>query len=188
MNRISPTLFIFLLLFVLVIDAYVSDVPPLLSEAPQAEAVELAPTCATLDGTVTYHQIAPLSSDARLLVLLKQVSAADGQEVVLGGHTIALAGNEVPLAFSVPYNPDTASPDGVYVIEARIMSGGEFVYETQNRPTVTLQSDGPVELMLARVTPWTPLEVALSSGRLSRYSVPPPWQPRTEHTSALSSR
>ncbi len=177
MNRISPMFFILVLLVILVIDAYMGDVPALSSQAPDAADISLASRLARFEGTVTYHQVVPLRSDASLTVLLKEICQVDGQKVVLGGHTIKPTSRPTTIAFAIPYDPASISPDGLYVLEARIISQGRAAYELAARPIVVPQANTAIELTLTRVTPWTPLEIALTSGRLSRFSIGQPQLP-----------
>ena len=170
MNRISPLFFIFALLVILVADTYIGDVPALLSQAPTSDDIQ-AVSIATLDGTVSYHQIVPLAGDASLTVLLKEICQVDGQEIVLGGQTLATAGRSISLPFAIPYHPASIKPDGVYVVEARILSEGRATFELAARPMVAPLEGNTVELVLTRVSPWTPLEIAITSGRLSRSGI-----------------
>jgi uncharacterized lipoprotein YbaY len=171
MNRIRFSLAVGLVPLVLLVAAYTSSAPA----SPSAEAPQSLPTSApaqhtAVKGTLTYREVLALAADARIIVQLLDISGVDGTEVVLAEQTIEPAGHPIPLEFEVGFDPASIMPNGVYVMSANMVADGKVLYGTTTRPNVITQGHPTmINLVMARVDPWSPLELALSSGRLAPY-------------------
>ncbi len=147
MNRVRSIIAVGLVPLVLLVAAYTSSAPA----SPSAEAPQPTPTSAlaqptAVKGTVTYRE-------------------------VLAGQTLDLAGGHIPFEFEVGFDPASIMPNGVYVVGANMVADGKVLYATTTRPNVITQGHPTmVNLVLAKVGPWSPLELALSSGRLAPHS------------------
>ena len=175
MNRIRSIIAIGLVPLALLAAAYTSGAPAL----PSAEAPQPPPTSApaqptVVKGTLTYREVLALAVDAKVIVQILDISGIDGSEgseVVLAGQTLELAGGHIPLEFEVGFDPASIMPNGVYVVSANMVVDGKVLYGTTTRPNVITQGHPTmVNLVMARVGPWSPLELALSSGRLAPHS------------------
>jgi uncharacterized lipoprotein YbaY len=172
MDRDLSTVFIVFVPFVLVAAAYASSMP-----TPQStKAALLVPTTTpapptVVKGTLGYRGLVVFAADARVTVQLLDISQGDGTEVVLGEQVIAPAGREVPLEFEVGYDPASIMPDGVYVVAGNMVADGELVYRTTTtKGVITRGQPTTAHLVLDRVGPWSPFDLAISSGLLSRNS------------------
>lgn len=81
-----------------------------------------APTGATLSGTITYRQKIALSPEARVKVFLQETPRAAVPATALGEVEIPNPG-QVPIAFSVRYDPAAIRPDGEYTLLVKIYEG-----------------------------------------------------------------
>ena len=77
---------------------------------------------ATLTGRVTYLPRIALPPDAVLTVRLEDVSRADAPAGVLAEQTVATAGRQVPIPFSLSYAPDSVRARHRYAVRAEIRS------------------------------------------------------------------
>ena len=172
MNRVRSIIAVGLVPLVLLVAAYTSSAPA----SPSAEAPQPTPTSAlaqptAVKGTVTYREVLALAADTRIIVQLVEISHVDGSEVVLAGQTLDLAGGHIPFEFEVGFDPASIMPNGVYVVGANMVADGKVLYATTTGPNVITQGHPTmVNLVLAKVGPWSPLELALSSGRLAPHS------------------
>lgn len=172
MNRISPTVFVALVPLVLVVAAYTTSVTALQSTKGPQPTTTSAPTLPmTVKGTVTYRELVALAADAVVTVQLVEISRADGTKVVLGEQAIKPADRPIPFEFEIGYDPASIRPNGVYVVGADIAADGKLVYQTTKRLGVITQGHPTmVQLVLTKVGPWSSFDLALSSGRLARFS------------------
>jgi putative lipoprotein len=172
MNRVRFSLAVGLVPLVLLVAAYTSSAPASPSaEAPQPTRSSALAQPTAVKGTVTYREVLALAADARIVVQLVEISGVDGSEVVLAGQTLELAGGHIPFEFEVGFDPASIMPNGVYVVGANMVADGKVLYATTTRPNVITQGHPTmVNLVLAKVGPWSPLELALSSGRLAPHS------------------
>jgi putative lipoprotein len=172
MNRIRSIIAVGLVPLALLAAAYTSSAPAL----PSAEAPQPTPTSApaqptAVRGTVTYREVLALAADARITVQLVEISHVDGSEVVIAGQTLELAGGHIPFEFEIGFDTTAIRPNGVYVVDASMVADGKVLYATTTRLNVITQGHPTmVNLALAKVDPWSPLELALSSGRLGPHS------------------
>lgn len=122
--------------------------PPGESPAALTEPASLV----TLSGTAAYRERVALLPDARLVVRISDVSLADAAAPVIAEIEIATEGRQVPLPFSLDYDPARIDPRGRYAVSARINDGaGQLLWITDTH--VSLPEPGEaVELHLVRVT------------------------------------
>jgi uncharacterized lipoprotein YbaY len=172
MNRIRSIIAVGLVPLALLVAAYTSSAPAL----PSAEAPQPPPTSApaqhtAVKGTLTYREVLAHAVDAKVIVQILDISGVDGTEIVLAEQTIEPAGRSITLEFEVGFDPASIMPNGVYVMSVNMVADGKVLYGTTTRPNVITQGHPTmVNLVMARVDPWSPLELALSSGRLAPYS------------------
>jgi uncharacterized lipoprotein YbaY len=92
-----------------------------------------------VSGVVTYLQRIALPPDAVVRVQLQDTSRADAPAVVLGEQVIETMGRQVPIPFSIPYDPAQINPSGRYTLRARIESAdGQLMWiNMQAYPVIT---------------------------------------------------
>ena len=121
------------------------------SATPGDNAVMNAPSnLVTLSGAALYHERIALPSDARLTVTISDVSLMDVAAPTIAEIEIAAEGRQVPLPFSLDYDPGRIDPRGRYAVSARITDGaGQLLWITDTH--VDLPRPGEtVELLLVR--------------------------------------
>jgi putative lipoprotein len=109
-------------------------------------------TQVTLTGTATYRQRIALPADARLTVRISDVSRMDAPAPVIAETEIATAGRQVPLAFSLAYDPARIDARGRYSVSARITDGaGRLIWITDTHADLPPPGRA-IELRLVQVT------------------------------------
>jgi uncharacterized lipoprotein YbaY len=90
-------------------------------------------------GTVTYRERIALPPDAVVRVQLEDTSRADAPAVVIGEQVIDPMGRQVPIPFSIGYDPAQINPSGRYTLRARIENAaGDLLWtNTQAYPVIT---------------------------------------------------
>ena len=87
----------------------------------------------TLSGTVAYRERMALPPDARLAVALRDVSRMDVAAPAIAEVERATDGAQVPLAFTLEYDPARINPRGRYAVSARISDGsGRLLWTTDS--------------------------------------------------------
>ena len=118
--------------------------------APPAEAPMPAPT-AFLNGTVTFRQRMALTPEAEVQVELQEVGASDADAVLIAKQVIATPG-QVPIPFSLEYDPTKVMPGRRYAVSARIVDRGQLLFVTETRvPITTWGATGPLEIVVVPV-------------------------------------
>jgi uncharacterized lipoprotein YbaY len=97
------------------------------------------PAEAAVTGTVTYLQRSALPDDAVVKVQLQDTSLADAPATVLGEQIIPTNGQQVPIPFSVSYNPADILDNHTYTLSVRIedSSGTLLFINTTSVPVIT---------------------------------------------------
>lgn len=98
---------------------------------------------ATVTGSVTYRQRSALPANAIISVSLLDVSRQDVAAEVLASETIKTDGRQVPIPFTLTYDPDRIQPTNTYSVRARILVGEQLLFTstsayqviTQGRPS-----------------------------------------------------
>ncbi len=78
---------------------------------------------AAVTGTVTYRQRIALPEDAVVTVQIQDTSRADAPAEVIGEQIIETNGRQVPIPYSVNYNPNAIVENHTYTMSARITDG-----------------------------------------------------------------
>jgi uncharacterized lipoprotein YbaY len=101
------------------------------------------PERAAVSGVVTYRERVALTPDAVVRVQIEDSSRADAPAIVISEQVIESPG-QVPIAFSVGYDPAAIDPAHRYTLRARITDGdGRLLFiNTQSYPVIT--RDSPV--------------------------------------------
>ena len=86
----------------------------------------------TVKGTVTYLEKIALPNDAVYEVYLLDVSNPDAPGTYISGISNRTNGDQVPLAFEIPYAPSQISPNGKYIVQAFISSNGKLLFKNSN--------------------------------------------------------
>ncbi len=109
------------------------------------------PAMVTLTGTALYRERIALPPDARLAVKISDVSRMDAPAPVIAETQFATEGRQVPLAFSLAYDPARITTRGRYSVSARITDGtGRLIWITDTH--ADLPSPGQtIELRLVKV-------------------------------------
>lgn len=142
---------------------------PALEMRPEARPVTSVP--ATVTGTVVWGQLVFLGPEARVSVRLLDVSNADGAEVLLGEYVVNAAGRGYPAEFRIEYDPSLIRSGGLYAVVGDIVADGTLLFHSTTRTSViTGGAPANVYLFLSKVGPWSPFELAVSSGKLARFT------------------
>ena len=113
--------------------AFVSPLEP--SPPPAATSESLS---GTLSGTVTYLLRIALAPDAVVEVSLQDVSKADAPAEVISTQTIETEGAQVPIAYSLMYDPAKIDAKNTYAVRATITEGGQLTWTSTKRyPVLT---------------------------------------------------
>ena len=104
---------------------------------------------ALVTGTVYYRQRIALTPNAVIEVKLLDVSRAGAAAVTIAEQTIKPAGRQVPIAFEIRYDPSRIDVRNSYVIQARILEGGQLRFiNTQAHPVITQGHPKAVDVMV----------------------------------------
>lgn len=102
---------------------------------------------AYVTGTVTYLQRIALPPDAEVRVELQDISLQDAPAQTIASANVVTEGNQVPIPFSIAYDPDQIDPSHTYSIHAEIHTGGERRFiTTQAYPVITREAPSNVEI------------------------------------------
>lgn len=92
---------------------------------------------ATLTGTVSYRDRSALPRDAFIVVQLQNVSKADAPADVVAAAQLATDGRQVPVTFTLRYDPTLIDQSSTYALQARIFSAdGVAQYASSQRYAV----------------------------------------------------
>lgn len=120
----------------------------------------------SVSGNVSYNERLDLTPGANLIVELRDTSYADAESDVVASQTIANPW-QVPIKFSVEYDPDRIEPRNRYSVSARIVeSDGRlaFINDTAHE-VLTRGNPDRVDMLLVLVEPPPDLVATLDSGR-----------------------
>lgn len=106
---------------------------------------------ARLTGQVHYLQRMALPPDAELEVKLLDVSLADAPATVLATQHLVPAG-QVPISFTLSYEPSQIVPNHSYSVQARILHGDQLLFINTQRYAVLTQG-APLDEIKVRVDP-----------------------------------
>ncbi|UIE36965.1 YbaY family lipoprotein [Leptodesmis sichuanensis] len=91
---------------------------------------------ATVTGNVTYRPRIALPPNAVVKVSLQDVSRADAPAIVLDEQTIPTNGQQVPIPFTLRYDPSQIKPHHSYAVSARILVNGRLQWISTTRNSV----------------------------------------------------
>lgn len=104
---------------------------------------------AYVTGTVTYLQRMELPPDAEIHVALEDISRADAPARFIAADTIMAGGLQVPVSFSIPYDPAQIEDENTYSIRAEIRMGGEKRFiSTQSYPVITRDAGTSADIVV----------------------------------------
>ncbi|MFO7696894.1 MAG: YbaY family lipoprotein [Anaerolineae bacterium] len=172
MNRTGSLLFIAFIILMVVAAVYTTTALAL-RPANGARNGEMATASVqtSVTGVVAWGRLVVLAPEARISVRLLDVSNASGGEVVLGSYVLIVADGGYPATFEIPYDPSTIRPGGLYAVVGDIVADDTLLFRSNVRtPVITRGSSNEVYLFLSKVGPWSPFEMAVSSGQLARFS------------------
>jgi putative lipoprotein len=123
---------------------------PLPAPAPEPP---VPPPTAFLNGTVTYRQRVALTPQARVQVELRDVSASDaGAPPPPIAKQIIETPGQVPIPFSLEYDPTKILGGRDYAVSARIVDRGQLQFVTDTPvPVLTGGAQGPIEILVEPV-------------------------------------
>jgi len=109
---------------------------------------------ADLNGTVTYRQRIALPPNAVVEVSLQDVSKADAPAAVLDSVKIPAAGRQVPIPFTLHYDPAQIDERYTYTVSARITVDGALMWiSTTQNPVLTRGAPTDnVEIIVEQIT------------------------------------
>jgi len=108
----------------------------------------------TITGTVTYLQRMALPPTAVIEVELRDVSKADAAAEVVAKESLTAGERQVPIAFTLPYDPGKIEASHRYSVGARILVDGKLRYASdQAYPVLTKGNPAKAELVLKAVQP-----------------------------------
>ncbi len=110
---------------------------------------------ATLSGTVTYLPRIALPPDAVVHVRLEDVSLADAPATTLAEQTIPTQGRQVPIPFTLEYDPGRLEPGHRYAVRAEIRSPGDGLLWTTDTLHPVLTAGAPLDRVEIRVVQTT---------------------------------
>lgn len=107
---------------------------------------------ASLSGTVTYRQRVALTPEAEVQVELRDVSRQDVEAPLLAKRVIAKPG-QVPIGFTLDYDPTLIEPGHTYALSARITDRGQLQFVTDTRVAVLAGAAAatPIEIVVVPV-------------------------------------
>lgn len=107
---------------------------------------------ASLSGSVTYRQRIALPPEAVVEVQLQDVSRADAPAAVVAQQTIPTEGRQVPIPFSLSYDPSAIQAGRRYVVRAQMRDGAGALLWTTTTARPVLENGpeaAPIELVVA---------------------------------------
>ena len=109
------------------------------------------PLAAVLSGTVTYRQRVALTPEAEVHVELRDVPPPNGEPTLIAKKVITRPG-QVPVAFSLEYDPSRIVDGHSYVVSARIADRGQLAFVTESPiPVLTGGVPPTVEILVAPI-------------------------------------
>jgi putative lipoprotein len=109
-------------------------------------------TQGTVTGTVAYSERIALPADAAIDVRLEDASMQDAPAKLIGESVFAAAGQQVPIAFQLSYNPADINPAHTYQLRANItVNGTKMFASTSAYPVLTNGAPMSANIMLQKV-------------------------------------
>lgn len=116
------------------------------SHAPQSSQREL-------QADVFYLNRMALPENAEVTLFLQDVSRADAPAITLAEQTIRTNGQQVPIRFTLSYNPQDVDPRHTYTLRAQIFVDGQMRFTTTEHIPVKLDGTDiqPVQVKVSPV-------------------------------------
>ncbi len=112
----------------------------------------LTPAEGRVTGRLLYRERIALPPDAVVRVALVDVSLQDAPATVLDAEEFRLEGRQVPVPFSLEYDPASVLPDRTYAVQASIRVDGRLTFTTtEHYPVLTGGAPADVEVVLEKV-------------------------------------
>ena len=116
-------------------------------EVSNNQSVATPPKAQILRGTVTYRQRIALPPNAVVEVKLVDVSRADAPAITIAEQTIQTNGKQVPIPFTLSFDPNQINPKYRYAVQARITVDGtlrwinttQYAVLTQGNPKTNVE-------------------------------------------------
>jgi len=83
---------------------------------------------ASLSGTVMYPERVALADGSVVLVTLQDVSMVDAPALVIASTTITTSGENVPIPYTLSYDPALIKAENTYIVRATISKDGTLVW------------------------------------------------------------
>ena len=133
------------------VPAPTTPVPAPSPELPLPAETPVPPLAAVLNGTVTYRQRVALTPEAEVHVELRDVPRLQGEPILIAKKVITRPG-QVPVAFSLEYDPSKIVDGHTYVVSARIADRGQLAFVTESPiPVLTGAAPLTVEILVAPI-------------------------------------
>ena len=107
-----------------------TPVPASTPESPLPVETPVQRATAVLIGTVTYRQRVALTPEAEVHVELRDMSPTDTDPALIAKDVITRPG-QVPVAFSLEYDPSRIVTGHAYAVSARIADRGQLAFVTE---------------------------------------------------------
>lgn len=109
---------------------------------------------ATVTGSVTYRQRIALPPNAIVRVKLQDVSRADAPATLVAEQTIPTNGKQVPIPFTLNYNPSQILANHNYAVSAEIRVDGKLRWISTTRNSVITMGNPTtnINVMLSQVS------------------------------------
>ena len=140
----------FALVLVLLVPACRRSTPDTSSEPAAVDTTTPVPGTATLSGQVLYLPRIALPPDAELTVTLQNVTKADVPAVEIVSTIVKTEGRQVPIPFTLSYEPAKIDPAMSYSVAARIQSAGQLLW-ISDQHTPVLTRGAPMDSVTIRV-------------------------------------
>lgn len=103
-------------------------------------------------GTITYRQKIALPPNAVVTVSLQDVSLQDAPAKIISQQVIKSPG-QVPIPFSISYDPKAIDGKNTYAIGVRITVGDKLLFINNTfYPVITKEKPSVIEVMVEQVT------------------------------------
>jgi putative lipoprotein len=126
--------------------------PSASSSSPGAEALQpMKMPRDTVTGTLTYRERMALPATAVVQVQLLDVSRQDVAATLIDSVSIQLNGEQVPLPFTLTYDPSRIQESNTYVMQARIRANRQLLFLSDVAyPVITRGNPRQVQMLLRR--------------------------------------
>jgi len=127
-------------------------IAPVPAQVPASVPVSAARLTATasVNGTATYRERMALPPGAVFEAVIEDTSKADAPAVILGRSEVTSI--QVPVSFSIAYDPAKLDPRARYSVRTRILVEGRLWFTSDTRhPVLRDAGDSRVDIVMRRV-------------------------------------